>query len=1353
MTTITVSPTPAATFTFADFVDFLDWLLIEAVVSNTSPTSFTLSGTYGGQAISVSVTGAALQYQVVGPDTYVIGGTVTELQITADSVDQGTIYTSIDMAVLAPIIADDASGTTPAGIENFFLSADWNYTAAAQVIAPEGALVGDNVAFNPVGNDDVVLSNFDDVLFSGDGNDTVAGGQGNDTVNGGLGDDTLVLQGVLADYTFSANGNGWFTVVDSQTGRDGTDIFTSFENVQFSDTTVQLWSLVGFPGWTFGTSGPDNPFNGTTGNDVLAGLEGDDFIYGFEGEDTFSGGAGNDTIDGGSGTTDDANFFWDAVDYHFEQFQGGFQGVTVNLATGVATDTFGNTDTLIDIERIFGTNFADNITGGNEDEGFDPNGGNDTIDGGGGFDQLIYQIASGVGGFQGINATFTGTNSGTVIDPWGDTDTFSNIEAINGTEFDDTITGNSSDTRYRTLAGNDVIDGGGGFDFADYARDASYGGTGGISFNLNNVDGNGFSQVIDGFGDTDLVKGVFRFRGTGSSDTMVGDNNDSRFDGGDSADVLSGGGGVDDLRGDNGDDVITGGLGNDSLTGGNDADKFIFAVGDGQDTITDFDFAEGDRIVIGSYGFTSTGDFSGFSFNGTDTIIDFNGVDQVTVAGVDLTALVDPNAAFDFAASGNVVQGTPGNDVLNGTGGDDLYLPGDTDPFGEDVLFASGGNDEFDFVGAGPNGGFYSLAYWQLPAFTNLTVTIGVSSGTIVKDGIGTDTLTNIDQIDGFIGGLGLYGPFMGDDTFIIDPFGVKFFDLSIGGGTDTLAVTGVGTVRVGFDAYNGVVVDANAGTATEVGGSSSLTWTGFVRQWRGSNSDDSFTGTSGDEHFITEQGNDTVDGGGGFDTVRYDRAGVTSVRVEYSAQGSAIVTGVWNGTFFTDTLTNIEAVRGARVGLTEFSGSAGDETFIARGGINYFYGDAGNDTLNAGGTRNLFEFDSGSGQDTINNFVIGRDAIDLSSFGFTGTGSFNGYSFDGTNTIIDLNGTDIITVTNVNLTVANASDIFTFNLINGTAGDENAGGLGALNGTANNDVIDGQGGNDELYGNDGNDILRSGGQDFVWTAIDVLNGGAGDDLLVAEGGTVRMIGGAGNDLFVVTNAFGDPWWDTGIADYSSSTSGIIVNLTSGIVSGLQSGQVSDGLGGTDFFQGVNLLRDSDHDDVIVVDGSYITQNGNVFEVRLSGGNDSVDFTGVTGLGRVSWQHASDGVVASLATGTAYDINLGNGDQIGNDTFINANLLRGSQFGDELYGNSGNNFLRGEGGDDYIDGAGGTDMAQYWSSDTGIVVDLSLGTGQVIDDGKGGTDTLVDIERITASIWDDQLTGGSGADWLAGVNG
>lgn len=72
----------------------------------------------------------------------------------------------------------------------------------------------------------------------------------------------------------------------------------------------------------------------------------------------------------------------------------------------------------------------------------------------------------------------------------------------------------------------------------------------------------------------------------------------------------------------------------------------MFAAGDGSDTITDFSIADADMIDVSAYGFASNQDFSAFTFDGTDTIIDFNGTDQVTVAGVDLTTQTNPDDAF-----------------------------------------------------------------------------------------------------------------------------------------------------------------------------------------------------------------------------------------------------------------------------------------------------------------------------------------------------------------------------------------------------------------------------------------------------------------------------------------------------------------------------------------------------------------------------------------------------------------------------------------------------------------------------------------------------------------------------------
>ena len=80
-------------------------------------------------------------------------------------------------------------------------------------------------------------------------------------------------------------------------------------------------------------------------------------------------------------------------------YRNSSTGVNVNLATGIVSDDgLGGSDTLSGIEVVRGSNQGDILIGGNTDnddfEQFRPRGGNDTVDGGSGFDRLSYQGAS-----------------------------------------------------------------------------------------------------------------------------------------------------------------------------------------------------------------------------------------------------------------------------------------------------------------------------------------------------------------------------------------------------------------------------------------------------------------------------------------------------------------------------------------------------------------------------------------------------------------------------------------------------------------------------------------------------------------------------------------------------------------------------------------------------------------------------------------------------------------------------------------------------------------------------------------------------------------------------------------------
>src|SRR5687768_12608847 len=107
---------------------------------------------------------------------------------------------------------------------------------------------------------------------------------------------------------------------------------------------------------------------------------GDTNTTGTEFNDFLWGGMADDTIDGG------AEF--DIVTY---QFAGGSAGVTVDLSiTGsqnVGADQ--GADTIINVEGVMGTTFADVLKGNALENVLDGGAGNDVLQGGGGNDILV----------------------------------------------------------------------------------------------------------------------------------------------------------------------------------------------------------------------------------------------------------------------------------------------------------------------------------------------------------------------------------------------------------------------------------------------------------------------------------------------------------------------------------------------------------------------------------------------------------------------------------------------------------------------------------------------------------------------------------------------------------------------------------------------------------------------------------------------------------------------------------------------------------------------------------------------------------------------------------------------------
>jgi hypothetical protein len=114
--------------------------------------------------------------------------------------------------------------------------------------------------------------------------------------------------------------------------------------------------------------------------------------------------------------------------------------------------------------------------------------------------------------------------------------------------------------------------------------------------------------------------------GNGGNDTLIGDNG---------TDFLVGSAGNDLLNGDNGSDTLRGGLGTDTLTGSNGQDVFVFASGEGMDTITDFSLGS-DKI-----GLTGGLTFGNLSFSGNQILM---GSDVLAVlTGVNTNSLTASN--------------------------------------------------------------------------------------------------------------------------------------------------------------------------------------------------------------------------------------------------------------------------------------------------------------------------------------------------------------------------------------------------------------------------------------------------------------------------------------------------------------------------------------------------------------------------------------------------------------------------------------------------------------------------------------------------------------------------------------
>lgn len=356
------------------------------------------------------------------------------------------------------------------------------------------------------------------------------------------------------------------------------------------------------------------------------------------------------------------------------------------------------------------------------------------------------------------------------------------------------------------------------------------------------------------------------------------------------------------------------------------------------------------------------------------------------------------------------------------------------------------------------------------------------------------------------------------------------------------------------------------------------------------------------------------------------------------------------------------------------------------------------------------------------------------------------------------------------------ATDSFTYTLANGNTATVT---ISVVGEDSEGDVVRGGAGNDALVGGSGIDLADysiapgrvwvqlntgaapndgSGGTDtlsgienltgsafddlLIGDVVDnVLTGGLGSDTLIGEGGNDTLVGGAGapnqmqggigDDIYIVDAN------DTVVEFLNQGTDEI---RTSRSVQTLAANVEILTYTGAGAFTGVgnnldNILTGGAGDDLLAGRGGDDILQG-------LGGSDTADY-----------YNAAGGVTADVATGASDD---GDG---GVDTFVSIESLRGSSFGDLLYGDAGANVLDGGAGDDVLVGRGGNDVlrggsgrdtADYSAAASGVTVLLNPGTAS---DGDGGTDSLVSIEDIVGSAHGDLIVGSAGMNRLSGGAG
>jgi Ca2+-binding RTX toxin-like protein len=1271
--------------------------------------------------------------------------------------------------------------------------------------------IGNEFFFGNGGADTILAGEGDDFLNGGAGADILGGGSGGDvfyyagadleldTVFASTGSDTLFLGGALhltGETPFSRSG-GDFIIEGIATVNDP----DSLESIEYSDgarfEVASLGHTVPFyfpDSFVSGTNLDDPALDGTSGNDI--------FTWSF----------GNDVLNGGSGH--------DIADY-----TGLGQGIVVTLDGGnaVVQKSLSFQDSLNNFEGFNGTDWGDEFHGDINDNEYVGGTGNDFLYGGGGSDILESGGGSDWIEGEGGNDWIYGGGNGLLFGGDGSDHIYGeNGDQVSGGDGQDFLYGTSGaildggagndflkgsgSTIYVESAGTDVIAGGGILELTS----SSLGSltfykaeNGSIVLDKGNGDSiiivSGISTIRDGATDYDyatvlqaanvkFLKSEYNhvFGGTTGGDTY------------DSADAGS-------------DTILSAGGNNLYLfdTANFDARTDIYGLTGGTETVVLSDAGSLDAFTLIRNASAPTA-FSLYYGAGEIRLQDVSSVTSAYQVKLGLTNVTHTLTTLDFVTRGSFladeiegdVPGFSFDDVMYGEGGDDEIDGGE----GQDTLYGGTGADHL----------------------------IG---------GLGADTLdggSGDDEIDGGVG----------DDT-LIDSEGNDTYTLTSG---DTLVVgSGDNLLETALTDLSSVILDFSGfGLADAL---SQNTDHGFVRDFSGPNTSDLRLAYGANTLLLDDYADYTlapsvllagnslsaltdlvvVGYGGEGDDFYNEQNFLTMDDFVYAGDGN-------DGFSFMDGNDTVYGGAGddslGKIGTFAFNPGTGTFELISGSGDLTAYGEEGNDTLQGGAGDDYLS--GGAGDDNFNNFYAGgTDVLD----GGAGNDLF-ALGAEGDSTVLGGEGNDWVALYGANI-FSGASHSFVIDLdaqtVTGGAAEhtlssiENAYGSDqddTILGNAQTNFIEGGDGNDELEGGLGSDVFWYGGsfgyegddtildaggtadavsfydtvlfEDILFTVIGLdleidylsgtvliqnqfasgganrienlmfadgssldlttyltwtpaddtanvpFNGTSGIDVLYALGGNDALFGlaasdslhgGAGDDT--LNGEDGDDLLDGGIGSDAlvggaGSDTASYLGAAQGIVADLVADLVEDGLEDIDTLSSVENIKGSFFDDTFVSGtGANILAGGS--------GVDTVDYSASTLKVLIDLKNAT--ASSGYAQG---DVLTGIENVIGSDDSGERDTIYGDANANVITGLDGNDILEGGGGADIIDGGEGWDYARYTRSTSAVTVNLET---QVNIGGDAQGDIILNIEAITGSAHADTLIGDGGANYIRGGNG